>query len=289
MFSMLPLSAALLACMLSIVPDAGWGRWLRTGVAALLAVSAIMSAPGYLKDSYAEMFLPDDASSGMLDVKQRPVGGHLYNLAFFRVADVDEVVGISMRYRVVHGLAAVIVGESFGGVRTNMDARARNALPVLGGMAAADNRVGEEPLQKNVHIAGFTQEAWRNIGRVPTFSNGRLGWIQPAQIINPGVGHVVAHPGSPRHFIARQPFTSTAKFALDFAAACDQVVAVTNIMRPYAAAPTVNATANGTAIAPRFQDTATYFFDVPACISGEIVSWQLTIIGVRETVDVVTF
>lgn len=90
------------------------------------------------------MFLPDDPSAGMMDVKQRPAGGHLYNPAFFRVDDVDEVATIAMQYPVVHGIAAVVVDESFGGVRTNMDSRARNALPVLGGMVGADNRAGDD-------------------------------------------------------------------------------------------------------------------------------------------------
>lgn len=109
------------------------------------------------------------------------------------------------------------------------------------------------------------------------------------QVINPEVGHAVAHPGSPRHFMARQPFTSRTKFVLDFAASCGQVVAVTNILRSYAAVQAVHATANGAVAVAHYQDNASYFFDAPACISGATIRWRLTIDGIREAVDVVTF
>jgi hypothetical protein len=281
MFSMLPLSATLFACVLSLMRNVAWLRALKIFTVVLFATSAMVSAPGYLADSYNTMFLLDDGSPGLMDVKYRSLGGRSFPLASHRLSDVDRVAEVSARYGVAHGLAAIIIEESFGSVKANMRPRPSDALPALGGMSA--------DAQLDTHIAAFTAAAWKSIGRAPTFIDGNLGWAKPTAIFNPIKGHLVAHPDSPKQMMARPLFNPPTKFALDFVAACGQIIAVTNILRPYAATPLISASVADKNVLPRYQDNATHFFDLPSCAADEKIKWQFRFVGVREALDVVSF
>lgn len=276
LFSLLPFLALCVAL--------GLRAMIRTRPGSLAAVIFIVTAVAlvldesriYRKADYDTLRLPEEPFKGLIDIKDRPVGGTLHRWAIFHARHVNTVRDKSLAFSQVHGQAATMLDESFAAFTQP----APREIPTLGG-------VGDGPGPG--HIAGFYLPSWKRLGREAAETAGGMAWVRPAGIVAPVKGLPLAGPQSTRDAIAKRAVPQRSAQTHVFETACSAVVAITNMVRGYQLVSSIDARVDGAPVKPLFDDGATVFFRSAPCASPAKSTWHLRIDGPADGLDIIWF